>query len=773
MFECQNRDCPYWAEGKRLVRPEGRLDSEILIIGEAPGADEDRLGRPFIGRSGQLLREELQKAGFDVAECLITNVVWCRPPENEDPPEKIIKQCRKTYETEWERLLKGRKLVMLFGKVASGSIQDEKKRGKVSSKDGQVMMSLYHPAYLLRSPLEIHQFREDLVLAKSLVDRNEDVSEIDFSLVNTQIKLRVLAEELEKIDVFSFDLETKGRNPFAEDARIVMISISTPITTYVIPLDKFTVGWDDIKRIFSSPARKIAQNGKYDILWLMSRGVEVKNFWFDTMIAQFLLNAREYEAIGLKQLVWQYFPEYGGYSEEIDFEEMSIEDIDFDKLVKYAALDAFLCRKIAGIQLELMREDGLDKVYFKVLADATNSIASLEFNGFKTDLEFVSKLAEDFKGREEYLDKKIRSELPLSEQEKANFNLGSTKQVKELLFKKMGLPVFKKTEKGGDSVDKEVLQELAKLGNTFCNDLLELRKYEKLRGTYLDAFYDRASRDSQHLVRCEYNLGTRGGRLSSSNPNMQNLPKEMRDCFISRFDNGLLVEGDFKQMELRICALYSKDEAMIKMLNDGVDIHKVTIAQAVSLGSGLNIKPEDVTDEQRKRGKALNFGLIYGRQPQSLADEFKITQAEAQEFYDGFFNLFPKVKAFHKKTRDLMGRTGYAFSLLGRRRFLGDYEPHEAATRAVNFPIQSLASDVCVYVLNKLWRTFLENEMRSVIVATVHDSIVIDTPEEEAEQVIELFSLAVENVDLFDEPLPFKFEVEISIGERWGSLEGI
>jgi DNA polymerase-1 len=319
-----------------------------------------------------------------------------------------------------------------------------------------------------------------------------------------------------------------------------------------------------------------------------------------------------------------------------------------------------------------------------------------------------------------------------------------------------------------------VLGIYAEQRNEFCQKLLEKRKLEKLRSTYLENYAEIRKTSTDGRVRSDYFFGTKGGRLSSSKPNMQNLPKDMRRCFRSRYRDGLIIDADFKQAELRVFEIYSKDETLIKMLNEGEDLHRIMVARAMSRSLGRKVGPEEVTDEQRQRGKGINFGLIYGRGPVSIAKEFKLAEVEAETFHQEFFTLFKRAKRFHDSCIAELKETGFISSLLGRKRYLANLEDHAAIRRALNFPIQSLASDVCLWTLCRIGEKIRNEGLSACIIGTVHDSIVIDSDIDCAERVVELVEEASHEIpELFEgiSKLPVGFEVEINVGYRWGEYE--
>ena len=786
-IKCKNEECPYYANGTKVIAsPEGDMENaELVIVGEALGQVEVQLGRPFVGRSGKLLRQELMNTEFDMSNILFTNVCWCRPPNNETPPFEVQQACFKYYKEVWDEIEGRPRTFMTAGRTSTDFFIKglRPRRGKVYQVEDRIFVPTYHPAYLLRNERGIFEFKEDLELIKGIAERRKDVEDIPFFVVWGAVDMNELLDDVARADIFSFDLETVGTDPYAEEAKILLISFAMKEKVWVLPVShprathglSFTTVLGNLQIIFGSEGAKVAQNGKFDIRWLKSVGVEAENFYFDTMIAQYLLNSREFEPIGLKHLTWMYFPEYGGYDYGVDLSPENILGIEFAKLCKYSAMDAWICLKISEKQELALLDEGLDVVYEKVLMEATSSLAEVERAGFKVDFDYVKQMSAVFKNREQVLNKKLRAEpsLPLDEEERKEFNFGSNKQLGELLFGKMRCPVIRLTPKGQPSVDSGVLKELARRGITFCSDLIEMRRYGKWRSTYLENYIEDAGRNVERLVRTDYNLGTSGGRLSSSNPPMQNLPKELRNCFISRFDNGLLVEGDFRQVELRVAAIYSRDENMIEMLNSGRDIHKESFARVKTVMEGRAYSPGEVTDDERQTGKGINFGFIYGRQAQSIADEFGISLEEAEVFRTSFFEMFPKILNFHDDCHRKLHDTGYGYSLLGRRRFLGTFDTDKGQRRSVNFPVQSLASDVCLHTLNKLYKKMKEEGMQAKIVATVHDSIVVDSPENEVERVVELLEGLPVEMSLFETDIPLGFPMDISVGERWGSLEKI
>ncbi len=787
---CQNQDCPYYTripEGEvkpRVVFPEIGVGSEnnLVIIGEAPGATEEAEGKPFVGKSGKLLRRELQSVGLELDKVTFINICWCRPPGNITPPKDVQQACTDHFKEYWDEILGATDTHLTVGKTATDFFLKRGKRGRVYKKeDSSVWLPAYHPAYVLRKPYALWDFKDDLMLTKTVYERDRGEAPPGFYTATCVDELNEMFHDLNTAERFAFDLETIGLNPFGEGAKILTISFAIEGKTWVLPFQidntafAYTFLVDFLQKVFNSNALKIAQNAKFDIRWLQSIGVEVKNFYFDTMIAQYLLNSKEFEPIGLKHLTWEYFPEYGGYDEGIDLSPDKILDNDRRELLKYSAMDSFLCLKIAIVQEEALKAQGLWRVFNTILMPAVVSLSDIEHSGFRLDKKWVEAEIKEYAKREKALDRKIRADksIPLTAEERETFNFNSNKQLGGLLFDKMNLPIIGLTDTGAPKVDAKTLKALAGFGTKFCRDLGDMKRYKKWKSTYLENYLESALETPELVVRTDYNLGTRGGRLSSGNPPLQNAPSLMKRCFISRFRGGYLLEADYKQVELRVCAVYSKDAAMIEMLNSGRDIHSESIAKVKSLMTGEVWRPEDITEDERKRGKGFNFGLIYGRGAGGLSAEFGIPTEEAETLKTGFFALFPDILTFHEKCIKKFKETGYAYSMLGRRRFLGGYPDDKAFRRAINFPIQSLASDICVHTLNKLWVALKERGMRSKIVATVHDSIVVDCSPEELEDVAVLVDELAVEPDLFDEPPPVTFEVGISIGKTWSELDEV
>lgn len=771
---CSSEHCPF--KGRVVVQSLVSIyEAKIVVVGEAPGSEEERLGRPFVGRSGSLLHLELEALGVDPLTVCFMNVVRCRPYNNEDPPRAVIEECRKVHEAEWLELYNN-KVVLCVGLVAAKVVVSARSlgahRGKIKIIGTSKILVVWHPAYILRNMKAIHQWRRDLQQLPGLVGEGRSaIGEIPKIIVKTDAEFDAMEQELLVSTVFSYDLETVGVDPFEEGVGILCIGFATKDKVWIVPTDDSFAfspyGYVVLERVFKSSVDKIAINAKFDNLWLRVHGeIIVEHLFFDPQLAQHLLDEGVGTSVSLKQLVWRYFPNEGGYEKDIDYANMA--GMAKDRLYEYCAKDCILTLMLVAKIFPQLEQKNMSFLYFDVCHPTIESLVEMEYNGLFLDEDRLLATRQELNDQTDAAAKALLQDRMISSDRKASFNIRSLKQIEEVLINGYGLPVLSTTAKGSPQFNVDTLSIYADQGNTFARNLLLHRKTSKIVSTYLDNFVEGNYRGGVHG---RYGLITTvGGRLSSSHPNMQNFPKFVRVVFKSRFLRGKLVQLDFSQMEMRVLGYVTGDEGLATAFNSGVDVHKWVMAEVKKIiDSSRDWKPEDITDAERSQAKATNFGLIYGRSAVSIAREFGMSDEDGIAFVDSYFQTFPKVAQFQTQIRRRISRgVKLATSLFGRKRKLDMYDTEVACRKAFNFPIQSLASDLNLMVLNIIREYLKEHNMESKLVATVHDSIVVDCPENEIAEVVQLMHLAPDTLDLAF--ITFSLKVDISVGSNWGEM---
>lgn len=746
---CQQRSsCPV-APNAPYVPPSPAQLGGPAIVGESPGRQEAREGRPFVGRSGQLLRAVLTDHGVDPNLIWITNAVLCFTGET--PTPEAITSCRPRLLDELHAY--GPSKILALGNSSLQSlfpgaqgIMAARGRPRWHDELKCYVVPSVHPAAVLRAPDLVRDLATDIALWAELPERHEPVEVhegLTYSVVSTRRGLQQMRRAIRQAHHVALDIETTGLNPRSD--RLLTIGIATaPDQLFVIP------GLIDstLKAILEDTSpRWVAHNGaQFDAPFLRACGVD----WhpgFDTLLAHYTLDERQ-GSHGLKQLAAQYFmaPDYA-----VDVK--NVADVPLEDLEWYQALDVHYTHRLYDrLHGELERENLL-RVHDELLLPAAEALSIVEETGVKVDPEYLGQLRVQFEGElHELLDQiKASAGTPL--------NPNSPKQVQTILVAQGVLP-------RGSSTGREVLEPLQSR-SPLVKLILDYRLKSKLLSTYVDGLLDRVD-PVDGRVHADFLLfGTETGRLSSRNPNLQNIPQLVgpiiRRAFVAE-PGYILVEADYSQLELRIAAYYSRDRVLLKAYREGLDIHTQVAADV------FRVPYDKVTYEQRYIAKYIDFGIIYGRQAHSLATgELQCSVAEAQSYIDRFLSQFPDLRAWIRQQQAQAIEQGFVETPFGRRRrfpLVTDENVGDIQRQSVNTPIQSLASDVCLTSLTRLVNTLDLRKCRPV--STVHDSILFEVLEAEVDRYVEIIRTEMETgcpIPITD-TVPLK--VDLKISHSWG-----
>ncbi len=496
---------------------------------------------------------------------------------------------------------------------------------------------------------------------------------------------------------------------------------------------------------------------------LASAGIVVEGVDFDTMVASYLINPslrqHNLDALSLQYFNYQKMPTsdlIGKGKNQINMADVPIEKISF-----YACEDADYTQRLrTKLESELI-DKNLKKLFDEVELPLLSVLMEMEQTGVSLNVPFLKEMSKELDQR---LAVNIKKIYALAGQE---FNINSPKQLSDILFQKLKLPILKKT-KTGPSTDVSVLEMLAKK-HDLPFELLEFRQLSKLKSTYVDAL-PKLINTKTGRVHTSYNQTVAAtGRLSSSDPNLQNIPirteigREIRKAFIPVDSNHILIDADYSQIELRIMAHLSKDKALIKAFEEGEDIHRSTAARV------FKVAPEEVTDEMRRRAKEVNFGIMYGMGAFGLSSRLEIEQKEAEMFICNYFSYYPKIQEFMQESIKKARETGYAITLLNRRRYLPDIhsdnrQRREFAERnAINTPIQGSAADMIKVAMINISRKLKEKKLNTKMIMQVHDELVFEGPKNELEMAQNLICSEMENAIKLDVPI----KVDIGCGSNW------
>ncbi|HSA77633.1 MAG TPA: DNA polymerase I [Nitrospirota bacterium] len=577
---------------------------------------------------------------------------------------------------------------------------------------------------------------------------------------------------LSSIDAFCFDTETSSLD--AMQAELVGISFSVqPYEAYYLPLGHVYPGAPKqinreralaaLKTIFENPSiKKIGQNIKYDLLVLGHYGIAVSGVSFDTMIASYLLNpgraSHSLDAIALEFLNYRtttYKDVTGAGKNQIGFQE-----VDIEAATRYSGEDADIALRLERLLEPRLREQNLEKLFRELEMPLMEVLADIERTGVKIDAEFLRHMSRKLEKETARITETIY-ELAGTE-----FNINSPKQLADILFGKLGLTPVKKT-KTGFSTNVDVLEELAHL-HALPAEILRFRTLSKLKSTYIDALPAMINPRTARLHTSLNQTVTATGRLSSSEPNLQNIPirtdvgREIRRAFIAERGASLL-SADYSQIELRVLAHMSQDTALIKTFQEDQDIHTRTASEIFGL------PPDEITPEMRRKAKAVNFGIIYGISAVGLAQDIGVSNTEAKRYIDSYFTRYPNVREFLDKTIQDAKANGYVTTLLGRRRFIPELSSSTASVRsfgertAVNTPIQGTAADLIKLAMIHIHQRLKQEHLQSKMILQVHDELVFEVEDSEIEHMKKLVKEEMEGVLILSVPI----KVDMGVGKNW------
>lgn len=834
----------------------GKKSARIMFVADQPSAFEEERKKWFIGKAGKLLRNVLETLEIDPeTDCFFTGVVRYALPEDRPPTRQEIEECAEYLKA--EIAVVDPEIIVPMGNVALKQVLGytgiTKYRGKAVEKDGRLIFPIVHPSMVFRQPVHAEKFTKDLQNLKLLLDEGKDFltkSEVQYRYLEDLDEIREEIERLRKSEWVVFDLESTGLNPYVPGAKIVCISLTDRDHYGVtIPIGHRDVGFDEetqskivemLRSLLEDPKpKKMAYNGKFDMKWLLAiYGIDVANFAFDPYLCHYLTVSEERGNASLKDLAWEH-TDMGGYDNALDEYKTTLPEeirhnydyIPWEILREYAAADVDCTFRIyQKLHKNLDKNPKWRWIFDNLLIEGSYTMRDVEHYGIAMNLKRLEEFEQAYPKRIEEIEEKLRQypEVVQIEREKQHlyelrqlemkkpkeerdpeilkynkyknfrFNFGSTAQLRELLFDKLGLETPYLTDKAEEekrraekqgkkwkptsadfSTGKETLAYLEDK-HPIAGLLSEWRKLEKLYGTYVAPA--RSWLDPNGIVHPTFNLaGTVTGRMSSENPNAQNFPRKsnnpfefqykygIKKLFASRFgDEGVILQFDYSQLELRVAAIFSADEKLLEAYRQGKDMH-IYVASLV-----YGVSEEEVTDDMRTAAKAVNFGLIYGRGAASLADQMKVSVEEAQKFIDKYFELFQGVKRWLDETREFVEKNKYVETLTGRWRRLPGVDSNDNSVRgdcyrqAVNAPVQSSGADMTLLSLILINKEFKKRNFRSRIAITVHDSIVADVYVPEFKEVYTIMKHTMENLPYDWITVPILAEAEV--GRDYGTL---
>lgn len=821
--EFDNSYCKKCGLYKNAVNPyiegRGNKDSKLLIVGESPGANEDKEGAPFVGKAGQILQTRLNRFGID---CFITNAVSCRSMDadgkNKTPVPTNIKCCN-PFTVKLIKEIQPR-VILTLGKIAMDQILNNLNinigvvRGKqfYHPEYNAIIIPTYHPMYLgyAQDKLFYNQFEDDILLAHKLSHEpaTRFLPSCPMSLKDP-IEIENYLKSLLHVPVFSWDLETDGLDPTKN--KITDISFCKEIGIGV------HVSWKDMLPFFellkevmeNSSSIKVLHNASFDVGFLRVLGIYPQNVSFDTMLAEHTLTmsvegSQTKGLYRLKTLAWFYTP-LGGYEDVlgeggiveaqqkkklkltvkkkkevedtppseldllanlvVDSKLKKLEDTGLDRVAYYSALDSDVTFRVYQKQKSLIQEK-YKNVFYDIIMPLNAVLLIMQENGIKFDIYYMEE---------------VKKENNIAAQEKAQeffdkvkeeFDINSSKQLNEIVFKKLKIKPDDrfKTPKGAPSLNEEALN-FYKDKYPILENILEYRKIQKQTSTYIDGFRKYINDETWRAHPSYLQHSTASGRLSVVNPPIQTIPRDnrIRNMVIAD-DDKVLIIADLGQIELRMLAMIAQDHRMIKAFETGLDLHTATACNI------FNIDPEDFDktnpkhSELRSYAKTINFGIVYLMSPNALAQQLDLSIDDAETFIKKFYQAYPNIKIWTDSVIRMAHEQKYVETIFGRRRYLPFidsgvmYERGKAERQAVNTIIQGSAADINNIALIRFQKWIEKSQSKSKLIACVHDSIIVETPREEIEVVqFELNKCLTENMPNITIPLV----ADIEVMERW------
>jgi len=600
------------------------------------------------------------------------------------------------------------------------------------------------------------------------------VSYDDYHLVLTEMDFDMVLKRIDLTKEVSIDLETTSQSPMR--AEIVGIALSPAShESYYIPVAHRSTVFDSTKQLNSkyvleklkpivedNSIKKIGQNLKYEFIVLERNGLRLRGISCDTMVAAHLIDASRL-SYSLDELA-KYYLEHKTITYKdvtgIGRDKINFEEVELERAKVYACEDAdvamILSKKLASELEKLTLLDVFKDIELKFI----EVLALVEMNGVKVNSELLERLSIDFEKSLEKIAEEVYAQVGF------RFNLNSPIQLREILFDKLGLPQKKMTKSGEASTDVEVLTELSKF-HPVPEKVLEHRGLSKLKSTYIDSFPKLINPRTRRIHTSFNQAGTSTGRLSSSDPNLQNIPvktpegRRIREAFIPE-DGFLLLSADYSQIELRLLAHFSEDDSLVSAFLAGSDIHNRTAAEIFGVSEDL------VTPEMRRRSKTINFGIIYGISPFGLSKQLGISNTIAKSYINEYFKRYRRVKSYTEASIREAERQGYAVTLLGRRRPIPELKSKDRTTRgigertAINTPIQGSAADIIKIAMIKIQER-LSRDYRSRMILQVHDELLFEIHESEIDDLSRIIKKEMEKAWQLRVPL----RVDIGIGKNW------
>lgn len=619
--------------------------------------------------------------------------------------------------------------------------------------------------------VQVTDISEPEEVAGLTADKNISNTPHNYLLIEGEDKIKELVNELIAIEEISFDTETNGA--YAHDAELIGISFSYKQGEgYYVPtpkkFEKVVAFLAHFKPLFNDSSKKwVGQNVKYHLLVFRWYGIELAGQFFDTMLAHYLLEPEGrrntdylsaqflgYEPISIDELIGKKGKN-----------QLSIKDLELEKIKEYAVEGTDIALQLKKAFAPLITKKKVERVFNDVETPLVKVLLDMEYEGVRIDKDFLNDYSKELEKEASCCEENVYAVAEV------RFNLASPKQLGEVLFEKLKLdPKAKKTKSGQYATGEDVLLKLASQ-HKIVDDIIGFRELTKLKSTYIDALPSMVNGKTGR-IHTSYNQAVAvTGRLSSNNPNLQNIPvrtergREIRKAFVARDEDHVLLSADYSQIELRIVAAISGDPNMCDAFRQSKDIHTATAAKV------YNVDEADVTKEMRYKAKSVNFGIIYGQGAFGLSENLKISRSEAKEIIENYKKQFPNIQQYMDNQMKFAQKHGYVETLLGRKRWLKDINSNNFTVRsyaernAINMPIQGTAADMIKLAMIKIHSEFTQRKLKSKMILQVHDELVFDAYKDEVELIKPIIIDCMESALTLPNGVPAS--ADLGVGDNW------
>lgn len=664
----------------------------------------------------------------------------------------------------------------ISGKKLKENLIEYKSQAFLSKKLGEIItsvpfdreledLSLKEANYLeLKNIFEELEFKSLLNKIPDEFNKREEIKvDYEFNEI-TSDDFRDLVDDIEKAKRFAFAFILSGSNYIEDEILGIGIKVANKPNCYIDLEENKEEFINTFKEVFQdSNIEKLGYNLKTDIVQLLRMGIELRGYTFDALISQYLINPSQ-NNYSINSLSEEYIGVYGQDKEAIlgkGKKMKTFKDLDKKQIMEHLSFVLETLYIIEPKMNEIIENQNMDELYRNIELPLVEVLANMEFIGFKIDENELINLGEEYDGEIRSLVDEIYGYAGME------FNINSPKQIGEVLFEKLMLPVIKKT-KTGYSTDVEVLEKLMDQ-HPIIEKILRYRQIVKLKSTYIDGLRALINRNTNRIHSNFNQTVASTGRISSQDPNLQNIPirtedgRRIRKAFIAESPEYTLLDGDYSQIELRVLAHISGDTNMIEAFKGEEDIHSRTASQV------FHVDLEDVTPELRYRAKAVNFGIVYGISDFGLSKDLNISRKEAKEYIENYFINFKFVRKYMDDSVANGKENGYVETILHRRRYIPELHAKNFNVRsfgeriAMNTPIQGSAADIIKMAMVEVYKRLKEEKYRSRLILTVHDELILEVHKDEVKRVQELVTDIMENI--IDLAVPLK--VDMMIGDSW------